>query len=536
MPLWTKEEIELLENNYAKKGSTWCANKLNRTWNATVRKASYLGIKGGNQWTDEETLYLIENSEKPLDDLAGKLKKSKEAVNQKLNYSQLKKSKNQKINISDKEFKEIVSFNNFDELSEEFNVHYSTLYEKILSIYPDYLVNHGEKWKPDEDNYLNNSISKYSRCHISINLKKSINSVEGRITMLGIAVQEDKSWNEKETKSLIKAMKNGYLEKFIKNSERSRKSINAKIAIINPSKSTQNKAQIKQKNWTEDEIKFLKDNYSQYGKEFCVENLNRTEGSIRYKAAELGLTLDTDSNHFLLFQQSAAQTKKGRKRPEQSLVMKEIHNVGKFQITDEQRKKISENAKRYIKLKGHPKGMLGKKHTEKAKQIMSKKSKERWKDPDYVGNSEIYRELLGIRMSELQTEGKLRQNYSRGKQGEREDLDGLYLRSSWEANIARYLNYQIQYGNVKEWLYEGLTYDIKNVKGSRTYTPDFNVIYINSDEIIHLEVKGWKDPKGMNKYNAFIEQYPQEKILLIDKDEYKKIKTSFAPQIKYWEY
>ena len=139
-------------------------------------------------------------------------------------------------------------------------------------------------------------------------------------------------------------------------------------------------------------------------------------------------------------------------------------------------------------------------------------------------------------MSERQTKGGLRSGYSRGKQGKREDLDGLYVRSSWEANIARYLNYQIQYGNVKEWVYEGLTYDIKNVKGSRTYTPDFNVIYTNSDEIIHLEVKGWKDPKGMNKYYAFTDQYPQEKIFMIDKDEYKKIETSFAPQIKFWEY
>ena len=32
-------------------------------------------------------------------------------------------------------------------------------------------------------------------------------------------------------------------------------------------------------------------------------------------------------------------------------------------------------------------------------------------------------------------------NYSRSKSGRRDDLGGLFVRSSWEANYARYLNF-----------------------------------------------------------------------------------------------
>lgn len=41
--------------------------------------------------------------------------------------------------------------------------------------------------------------------------------------------------------------------------------------------------------WTQEEIKFLKENYTQYGATYCSEKLNRTPGSTTQKANRLGL-------------------------------------------------------------------------------------------------------------------------------------------------------------------------------------------------------------------------------------------------------
>src|SRR3954470_500547 len=64
----------------------------------------------------------------------------------------------------------------------------------------------------------------------------------------------------------------------------------------------------------------------------------------------------------------------------------------------------------------------------------------------------------------------------RGNTGWREDLDH-FVRSSWEANVARVLRYL-----GVEYDYEATVFDL----GLTTYTPDFRI-----HAKLYLEVKGW---------------------------------------------
>lgn len=60
---WTSEEETFIRQNYADKGSDYCASSLNKTIDSVKHKARALGIKSNynKKWTKEEDLLLSEN-------------------------------------------------------------------------------------------------------------------------------------------------------------------------------------------------------------------------------------------------------------------------------------------------------------------------------------------------------------------------------------------------------------------------------------------------------------------------------------------
>jgi hypothetical protein len=124
--------------------------------------------------------------------------------------------------------------------------------------------------------------------------------------------------------------------------------------------------------------------------------------------------------------------------------------------------------------------------------------------------------------------------YSRTKSGKRDDLDGLFVRSSWEANYARYLNWLVAKKQIKSWSYEPQVFWFEKItRGSRSYTPDFKVVNLNNSHEWH-EVKGWMDAKSKTKLKRFAKYYPDEKLVLIGAKEYASLKQ-FSRLIPCWE-
>ena len=134
---------------------------------------------------------------------------------------------------------------------------------------------------------------------------------------------------------------------------------------------------------------------------------------------------------------------------------------------------------------------------------------------------------IGKKISE-ETRKKLSANsqkqthrFSRCRGGFREDLK-LYFRSSWEANYARYLNHINT-----SWEYEPTTFDLGE---GYTYTPDFKL-----NDGSYIEIKGWLTEKGKMKLERFKSKYPDVKLILLDRNDYRKLVNEYKNIIPYWE-
>lgn len=121
------------------------------------------------------------------------------------------------------------------------------------------------------------------------------------------------------------------------------------------------------------------------------------------------------------------------------------------------------------------------------------------------------------------------------KGGTRKDL-GIYVRSSWEANYARYLKWLLANDQIKAWEFEPITFYFEQIKrGTRSYCPDFRVTENSGKQVFH-EVKGYLDPKSKTKLARMKKFYPDETVILIQQRQMQEIKAKLSKLIPHWEY
>ena len=89
---------------------------------------------------------------------------------------------------------------------------------------------------------------------------------------------------------------------------------------------------------------------------------------------------------------------------------------------------------------------------------------------------------------------------SRGKGGR---FNGRWMRSSWEIAFAKFLNL-----HKISWSYEPRRFILKSGK---QYTPDFYL----PDFDLWIEIKGFWWPKAREKFNQFLTEHPNTKIVVI---------------------
>jgi hypothetical protein len=182
---------------------------------------------------------------------------------------------------------------------------------------------------------------------------------------------------------------------------------------------------------------------------------------------------------------------------------------------DESRKIMSERQKRHLAEHGHPRGAL-------LLEIRRKKT--------IATNLERYGTA-----SPVQAINKDRNVYSRCRRGVREDL-GIFVRSRWEANYARYLKWLEARGDIAAWEYEPLTFRFEGVsRGPYTYKPDFKVVETDGTVAFH-EVKGWMDSASRGKLKRFAKFYPAQKLVVIDQASYRSIARQVSSVIPNWEH
>lgn len=195
-------------------------------------------------------------------------------------------------------------------------------------------------------------------------------------------------------------------------------------------------------------------------------------------------------------------------------------------MVDENKSKISARVKKWIAEKGHPRGMLGKTHSIINRNQQSHRFKSLWADPNNKLNSKEHRQFISNNSSRTMIVRLSKQSnvYSRCKKGTI-IIGGkkIHVRSSWEANIAAYLEFLKTSGEIKDWKYEPETFWFMKIKrGVRSYKPDFKIIS-NDGSFYYEEVKGWLDAKSKTKIKRMEIYYPHIDLRLLNEKRYKAI-------------
>lgn len=189
--------------------------------------------------------------------------------------------------------------------------------------------------------------------------------------------------------------------------------------------------------------------------------------------------------------------------------------------------------------KPHPKGMAGKKHTPETLALVSAASRRNWATWKTFGIGQMSpeaREAISKRSRIMQANRPASSNYTRTKGGHREDLGGVYFRSSWEANYARYLNLLIKFKVVQSWEFEPETFWFEGVKrGAVSYKPDFKVYYRGDVTPEYVEIKGWEVAKDRTKWRRMKKYHPHVKLVVVGEKEYRAIAAKWQSAIPGWE-
>lgn len=209
--------------------------------------------------------------------------------------------------------------------------------------------------------------------------------------------------------------------------------------------------------------------------------------------------------------------------------------AGKMGLTSNSRpsnervcKATGDRARERIRLKGHPRGMAGKKHTQETKDLISRVTTGRIIPPE---------QTLRSMKARLEKHGPQKQPHGSWKSAWRE-IGGrrIYARSRWEANYARYLEFLRKAGQLVAWEHEPKTFWFEEVqRGCRSYLPDFLVTYADGHEEYH-EVKGWMDDRSKTKIARMAKYFPDVVLVVRDAKWFRDNQRNLRGIIPEWEH
>ena len=281
--------------------------------------------------------------------------------------------------------------------------------------------------------------------------------------------------------------------------------------------------------WTEKEINLLKKTYPYKTRNELIKLFKRTETSIITKAMKLGLKKVNRWKPEEVKKLKKLYPKKTNKELLKEFRGRDLASIkakaGKLKIKKE--KNVSRRAK--LKIWNEKEIILLKKlypiepYYKLLKIFPTKTRRQITGTANLLGLRKLNKKHMSRTGKRCNFYGKLPKNVF-SKQGKRDDI-GHYVRSSYEANIARLLKLLN-----KDYEYEKYTFDLVTINS--TYTPDF---YITEDELF-VEIKGYWRQRGIDKFNAFKYEYPDIKIITIEKDVYDEIGKLLKNIIPFWEY
>lgn len=188
-------------------------------------------------------------------------------------------------------------------------------------------------------------------------------------------------------------------------------------------------------------------------------------------------------------------------------------------VSDIVAKVMSERSKEWIRKNGHPRGMLGKNHSEESLAKIAKSSVENYAAMPAKKKQERVLKMLKTKADRgiliTPRKGSWKQGWA--EIGEKR----CFFRSSWEFRFASYLEMLKRGRVILEWQYEPETFWFEGVRrGTTNYTPDFRVIMADGT-VEFYEVKGWMDARSRTKIKRMAKYHPEVVLRVFDKTWFK---------------
>ena len=208
--------------------------------------------------------------------------------------------------------------------------------------------------------------------------------------------------------------------------------------------------------------------------------------------------------------------------------------VAMFKSAHERRAALSEKMKEWHSKHDHPRGALGMRHDQKTKELIGRKSKERWHSMSKKQQEDqVTRAVASKIANNTQPRARVEATW---KAGWREiGNQRIYARSRWEANIGRMLELRRASGDIAKWEHEPITFWFEKIKrGVRSYKPDFRITE-NDGSQSYIEVKGWMDARSKTTLSRMKRYHPDVKIDVIESKRYAAIQQQLKTVIPEWE-
>ncbi len=264
---------------------------------------------------------------------------------------------------------------------------------------------------------------------------------------------------------------------------------------------------------TPEQKQYIIDNYKGYNLQEMSEYVGLTRTSTARLARQLGVKMtsrkmENPASHkdeFGVYHKNEWV----RKTPEEISMAKSIH------------------FKKWFRNNPHPRGNLGKRHTDDFRKRFGECVRLAWKDPNSGYNKKDFRQMKSDRQSKAMAL-RIRQSpssiYSRTKKGWADVGDKrYYFKSSWEVKYANHLHVLLKGKAITNWEYEPDTFWFEKIKrGVRSYTPDFKLTFPDGSSEYH-EVKGWMDAKSKTKLKRMRIYYPKTKLIVIEQSDMKML-------------
>lgn len=221
--------------------------------------------------------------------------------------------------------------------------------------------------------------------------------------------------------------------------------------------------------------------------------------------------------------------RRGQRRMSDAHKLRMMAGAIAYSRSQEGRARAAERLRGVWARNGHPRGMLGKHHTQDVREAISAANTGR-KVPVHQVEKSIksrYEKYGSISTHRPHATWKAGWRTVGGK--------SIYFRSRWEFNYAAYLESLRVSGSVSSWVHEPKAFLLSTPGGRvRGYLPDFQVTLAAGDVQYH-EVKGWMDERSREKLVLMSSQHPSAVIVLIDKAWFRKHEKTLSQTIPGWE-